>query len=175
MTPASLRSGVTRLAAIGAVAVLVAGCGSGASHGRASAASAHSAFLTAVSDVCARAVSAHAGHPFPVSGFDPDQPDPDQLPAVGNYFARYGGLTQTLTGLHSLDPPPSDAAPWRELLAVADEIRDNARRQIDAARSKDVTTFVRTVHTAQRLIDELDSTGARLGFMSDSPCRQVFG
>lgn len=79
MIPASLRLALTRLA-IGAVVALVAGCGSGASPSRASTASARSAFLSAVSDMCARAVSAHAGHPFPVSGFDPDHPDPDQLP-----------------------------------------------------------------------------------------------
>ena len=174
MTPASLRSAFTRLAISAAVA-LVAGCGSGARPHRASTAPAHSSFLTAVSDVCARAVSAHAGHPFPVSDFDPDHPDPDQLPAVGDYLARYGGLTETLAGLHSLDPPTSDVAAWRGLLAVADQIRDNARRQVDAARSKDFTTFVTTVHTAQHLTDELDSKGARFGFTSDSPCRQVFG
>jgi hypothetical protein len=78
MTPASMRSAFTR-PAIGAAVALVAGCGS-VSPDRASAATAHPAFLTAVSKVCARAVSAHAGHPFPVSRFDPDHPDPDQLP-----------------------------------------------------------------------------------------------
>ena len=135
----------------------------------------HAAFLTAVGNVCARAVGAHAGHPFPLSGFDPDRHNPDQLPTAGNYFARYGGLPQTMTALRRLGPPASDAAAWRRQLTVADQIRDNAQRQIAAARLRDVAAFVLTVRTAQRLTDELNSNGARFGFTSDSPCGQVFG
>jgi hypothetical protein len=175
MTPAPPRSAINRLLAISAVVVMAAACGSGASSNRAATASAHAAFLTTVDTVCARAVSAHAGHQFPLSNFDPNQPNPDQLPIVGNYFARYGGLPQTLTALHTLAPPASDAAAWRQLLTVADQMRDNAQRQITAARAKDVTIFVTTVHTAQRLTDELDTNGARFGFTSNSSCGHVFG
>jgi hypothetical protein len=164
-----------RIVLASAVVLLAASCGRGANAHHAATVPDNTAFIAAVGKVCARAVQAHAGHSFPLSAFDPDHPDPDQLPAVGTYFARYGALPATTAALHALPVPTSDAAAWRRLLTVADQIRDNAQRQIAAAQAKDVTAFVATVHTAQRLIDELETKGAHLGFTSSSPCRQVFG
>jgi hypothetical protein len=50
----------------------------------ATAAVGHTAFVAEAEQVCARPVSAHAGQPFPVAGFDPEQPRPSQLPTVGD-------------------------------------------------------------------------------------------
>jgi hypothetical protein len=78
--------------------------------------------------------------------------------ALPGFLAGDSGLTQ-----------------WRQLLAIADQLRDNGQRQLTAARAKDVTAFVTTVHAAQTLIDQLDSDGAHFGFTSTSACGQVFG
>jgi hypothetical protein len=135
----------------------------------------HAAFVARVDAVCADAVAKHAGHPFPIPGFEPEHPTPSQLPAVGDYFERYGGLPATTAALHALTPPTDDSAAWHTLLGIADRLAANSRRQVDAARARDVTTFVITVHTANGLIDALNAAGKRLGFSDASPCRQVFG
>jgi hypothetical protein len=162
---------------LAAAALLAAACTSSSTPERPSGgpSGAHTAFVAAVGQACARAVAAHDGHPFPLQGFDPEHPGADELPAVGNYFARYGGLPQTMAALHRLTPPAADAAAWSKLLELADQVSANAQRQIGAARAKDVTTFVRTVHTATRLSDELDTAGTRFGFTSESQCGKVFG
>lgn len=152
--------------------IAVAACSNGSnSH----SSTEHIAFVQAVGRVCERAVAAHAGHDFPVSNFDPQHPNPDRLPAVGDYFAHYGRLPQIVTDFHHLAPPAEDAAAWRRLLEVADEMRTNALRQIAAADAKDIKTFVATVRTASRLTDQLNGDGQRFGFTANSPCNQVFG
>jgi len=148
---------------------LVAGCGSAASG------HSHARFVSAVEHVCARAVGRHDGHAFPVAGFDPEHPDPSQLPRVGEYFARNGGLPQTTRGLHTLTPPHADAASWRTMLAIADQINDNAQHQIAAARSRDVTGFVRTTRTSNGLTTLINSSGRRFGFTRGSSCDRVYG
>ena len=152
-----------------------AACGTAATDAGGTGASDHQAFLAAVDQVCARAVSAHAGHSFPVPGFDPEHPEPNQLPNVADYFARYGGLPETTTALHELTPPTADAAAWQGLLHDADLMTTNSQRQILAARARNVTTFVQTVRNSNSLMTEIDKTGARFGFTPGSACRQVFG
>jgi hypothetical protein len=148
---------------------LLAGCRSGATGDP------HAHFVSVVEQVCTRAVARHDGHPFPVAGFDPERPDPRQLPRVGKYFARYGGLPQTTRALHTLSPPQADAASWSVLLAIADQITHNAQHQIAAARSRDVTSFVRTTKIANRLTARINDAGSRFGFTSGSSCGQVYG
>lgn len=132
-------------------------------------------FTARVDAACARAVQRHAGHPFPVSNFDPEHPDPAQLPAVGDYFARYGGLAVTTDALHALTPPVWASRDWRTLLAVADRIVANSHRQIAAARAHDTETFVQTVHMSTDLVGQLNNAAKRIGISGTSPCAQVFG
>jgi hypothetical protein len=131
--------------------------------------------VSRVDAVCAAAVARHSGHAFPVSDFDPEHPDPRELPAVGDYFATYGGLPATTSGLHGLVPPADESATWRRLLDVADRLTANSERQVAAARARDVTTFIGTVRTANDLVAEINSVGRALGFDSSSPCHQVYG
>lgn len=93
---------------IAVMAVTVVGCGGSSATGPTGADPQHSAFLAAVDLVCARAVARHAGHVLPVAPFDPEHPRPGELPAVADYFARYGGLPATTTALHALAPPRED-------------------------------------------------------------------
>lgn len=167
-----------RLALATALAALVVGaaaCGGSRPASASDGTTTRAAFAARVDAVCAPAVRRHAGHPFPVPGFDPEHPDPAQLPAVGDYFARYGGLAETTHALHALTPPAAAGPDWRSLLTVADRMVANAQRQIAAAEARDTETFVQTVHTAPDLVDQLNAAAKRLGFRSTSPCAQVFG
>jgi len=93
-------------------AILLAGCGGTAPPGsnETTGGTTRPAFLARVDSVCARAVTRHAGDPFPVTDFDPEHPDPSQLPAVGDYLLGYGGVPATTKALHALRPPPGQAA-----------------------------------------------------------------
>lgn len=137
--------------------------------------SAHGAFVALVSEVCDRAVRAHQGHDFPVEGFDPLNPDPSQLPAVGDYFANYGQLPEIEHALHTLRPPSADAADWSDLLRLVARVTVNAQTQIRAARARDVTTFVATVRKGDLLTEAIDGAGGQFGFQSGTACAQVFG
>jgi hypothetical protein len=168
MTIGRPRTSYVAAALVGAVAT---GCG-----GMSSAhPSSHETFVAAVDRACARAVAAHTGHTFPVKNFDPENPYPDKLPRVADYFDRYGGLPETTSVLHGLTPPARDVARWQALLVIADQITANAQRQITAARAGDVTTFVETVRASNQLTDQLNDAGQRFGFTEKSSCRQVFG
>jgi hypothetical protein len=165
-------------ASILAAAATITGCGGAPSTSDASGARsdpAHAAFMASVEQKCRPAVAAHSGHAFPVKDFDPLHPDAEKLPAVADYFARYGGLPSTTRALHGLTPPANDARAWKNLLGLADQVTANAQQQIHAARSRDVNGFVRTVHVSDRLISQIDDAGARFGFTPNSACGQVFG
>lgn len=151
---------------------LAFGCGGGSSS---DGASGHAGFVASVDRVCAQAVAAHAGHPFPFLNFDPEHPDPSKLPQVADYFAKYGGLPRTTAALHRLTPPAADAAGWRKLLRIADSMTANAKRQIAAGRARDVSTFVDTVHESNQLTPEINNAGGRFGFTDQSSCGKVFG
>lgn len=173
MKPSASAWPTLALAAVAAAAT--AGCGSSSHHGDRATAGDGTAFLSSVDAVCAKAVAAHKDHAFPVPDFDPESPDPSELPTVGDYFAAYGGLPTTTAALHALHPPSGDTAAWQRLLADADQIVANSQRQIEAARRRDTAAFVTTVHTANGLIDQINAAAGRLGISSDSPCHQVFG
>lgn len=166
--------------AAGAICVVtltvLVGCGTSSPEAApASPTGAHGAFLASVTEVCQRAVDAHRGHDFPAAGFDPLHPDPSRLPAVGDYFASYGGLPETDRALHALHPSAPDTEAWAAVLTLVDQVTANARTQIRAARARDVATFVATVRTAQSLTDRLNAAAERLGLRPDSACAQVFG
>jgi hypothetical protein len=167
--------------ALAAAGVALAGCGSGSTasqsgaSGESSYHGARADFVVQVDKVCARAVAAHAGHAFPVPKFNPEHPDASQLPIVGDYLARYGGLPTTDAALHALDPPAADADAWRHLLDLVDLIAANAEHQITAARARDVTGFVHSVDRASKLATKINAAGTRFGFTPKSSCGQVFG
>jgi hypothetical protein len=157
-------------------ALAVTGCtGVPDAHQAAATHSPHSAFIAAANAVCEQAVKLHEGHPFPLDQFDPLHPQPSQLPTVGNYFARYGQLPETVRALHALKPPAEDADAWRFVLGVADRLNANVHTQIAAARARDVAAFVPTVLATKRLTERIDTAGRRFGFSAHSPCGQVFG
>jgi hypothetical protein len=157
------------------VVAAAVGCGGSSSAAHSTSSSPHAAFVAKVNGVCQRAVDAHRGHDFPLLRFDPMHPDPTQLPEVGDYFDKYGGLPATDSALHRLTPPATDAGRWHALLRLADRSAANVQRQIAAARARDVTTFVETVHEVQRLTPQIDAAGSRFGFQNGSACGKVFG
>lgn len=103
----------------------------------------------------------------PVPEFDPEHPDPSQLPAVVNY------LRAAADGRKSRQPCTSRPrrhrrSGWHQLFGIADQVTTSARQQIAAARAKDVATFVHTFHTASQLVARLNTIASRFGFNANS-------
>ena len=83
---------------------------------------------------------------FPVSDFDPKDPDPADLPAVGNYFAvAHPYWDDALAQARDIEVPNEIAAKVDALLtAVANDLAV-ARSQTVAARASDVAAFKATL------------------------------
>ncbi len=84
-------------------------------------------FIAKANAICAQAVARHSTHPFPLPGFDPLHPRPADLPAVGRYFARYGGASATTARLDALAAPTGHQREWQELRALINQAAANAQ------------------------------------------------
>jgi hypothetical protein len=156
------------VAALGAAAVVVTGCGS-------SGQPLDATFRAHVNGVCQTAINDKVGHPFPIANFDPRHPRAQQLPAVGAYFAAYGDAQLIADRLRSLGEPPKQAAAWDRLRGLIDQASANALTQQRAAEDRDVAGFERTLDTAERLQKQIDAAGKRLGFDGHTACGRYFG
>jgi hypothetical protein len=159
------------LVLIAAITLSAAACGSSKHPAMAGS----SSFVAAANAICAKAVAEHDGHPFPVPDFNPLHPRARDLPAVGRYFARYGGASATAARLDALSVPAKHHADWEKLRALIDQAAVNARRQIAAAERSDLTGFEQTVTVARSLGIQINQLGPKLGFTSSSACSKVFG
>ena len=83
---------------------------------------------------------------FPVSDFDPNDPDPADLPAVGNYFAvAHPYWDDALARARTVPVPDEIAAKVDALFAAVAKDLEIGKSQTVAARSSDVTAFEATL------------------------------
>lgn len=97
--------------------------------------------------------------PFPFTDFDPLNPDPSQLPAVGQFFGGPGDarpLERTLVkALARLGRPKAGAKIWRGVTSGLPKLIAGQTEQIDAALASDVARFVASVHAGDRIVEPL--------------------
>jgi hypothetical protein len=100
--------------------------------------------------------------PFPVEGFDPDAPDPAQLPAVADYFEGAVPLAEdALERIRSVPVPTVQQADLDTFVAALEEELTNTRAQIDAARAQDVAAFTATLPRTEEIVGrQLDAAEA---------------
>ena len=68
--------------------------------------------------------------PFPVESFDPEDPSPGDLPAVGNYFATgHPAAEETIAELRHLSPPSSLAADVDALVSAVERQLESGKTQ----------------------------------------------
>ena len=161
---------VSAVAVAGSLAL--AGC---SSSGGTKSADADTAFVKKIDTVCATAVAKHKGATLPVASFDPTAPASSELPAVGNYFATYGGMKTVVSAIDAAGSPSKHQAEWTQLRGLIDRAGVLAANQIAAAERSDVAAFVQTVHETKSLSAQINAAAKKVGFTSSSPCYQVFG
>jgi hypothetical protein len=97
--------------------------------------------------------------PFPFTDFDPLNPDPSQLPPVGQFFsgpADARPLERTLAkALAKLGRPKAGANIWRGVTSGLPKLIAGQTEQTDAALAADVARFVASVHAGDRIVEPL--------------------
>ncbi len=78
--------------------------------------------------------------PFPVSEFDPQQPDASKFPEVGAWLESEVSPTFDAwrDDLTALGDPPSGRRPWADVLSAVAAIADLNAAQVEAAKVADV-------------------------------------
>lgn len=101
---------------------------------------------------------------FPVDDFDPENPDPADLPAVGEYFAA--GLEeqpQAIAALKELEATGEQREQLDALVAAWEREYAGAKVQSDAAIAADVEGFVATLDDAAASNEAVDGASSALG------------
>jgi hypothetical protein len=83
---------------------------------------------------------------FPVDDFDPENPSPDDLPAVGEYFASgEPAAEEAIAELRALSPPAEIEADVDALASALEQQLEGAKTQASAAQAGDVAAFTATL------------------------------
>lgn len=129
---------------------------------------ANRSFIRRASAACAtehRGLSALP--PFPLPDFDPLNPDPSQLPQVGQFFDGPGDarpLERTLlAALVKLGKPKVGASIWRGVTRGLPELIAGQTEQTNAALAGDVARFVAAVHAGDRIVEPFSFAARAFG------------
>jgi len=103
--------------------------------------------------------------PFPVSDFDPSDPDPARFPEVSNWLTSQVAPTfrSWLSGLQALGTPPSAQEDWTAMLSVIEKIGDLNEDQIAAAGNHDVAGFTAATAELRSTQDALVAASEKAG------------
>jgi hypothetical protein len=126
-----------------AIACAVAGCG-GSSAATSKAASVGPAFAARALSVCATAQrSKRAWSKLSAPGFNPKQPNVQQLPQVAAWLQEQVAPTfdAWLHELTALGEPPTGQAAWTQVLALVAKIDDLNKTQVDAGQAGNASAF----------------------------------
>lgn len=140
-----------------------AGCGGDDSSGLSSESEAAIAQIETICNDAAAEISSKRGD-FPVADFDPTNPDPADLPAVGNYFAIGHVVSDAaLVKARAVDVPAEIQGKVDTLLNAVESDLANAKAQAKAARESDVAAFTATLDDADRLSADVKDASDALG------------
>ena len=105
--------------------------------------------------------------PFPLTDFDPLNPDPSQLPKVGQFFNGPGDarpLERTLIKrLAKLGRPRVGANIWRGVTRGLPKLIASETEQTTAALASDVGRFVAAVHAGDRIVEPFSFAARAFG------------
>ena len=125
-----------------------------------------------VDEMCAdwREATDEARGEFPVEDFDPDSPSPQDLRAVGIYYAAGHALADELVAdLAELDVPAEIQAELDALVAAFEQVVANSKAQASAAQAGDVAGFTATLDDASSSQEALQDAADELGATSCAP------
>lgn len=143
--------------------VLLAGCGGTSDK---AATGVGDVFASKAVAVCAKALKdKHNWQPFPVTDFDPADPDASKFPEVSTWLAEQVAPTfhMWLSGLQALGAPPTARADWDAVLAAVTKIDRLNSDQITAANEHDARAFAAANSALDSTQDELVAASEKAG------------
>ena len=100
---------------------------------------------------------------FPVADFDPENPSPTDLQAVGAYFASGHPATEAMIAeLRELSPPADIENEVESLVSALEAELESAQKQTRAAQAGDVEAFVATLDDAASSQEVVEETADEL-------------
>lgn len=115
----------------------------------------------------AQATAFDQREPFPLEDFDPEHPNPEQLPVVGAFFTSSNHIGDSfIETLVKLSPPTAEKAKLGALISASKAQRQMSRTQEAAAARKDVEAFVATLPKVDALQQDLNAAAKALGATS---------
>jgi hypothetical protein len=146
---------------------VAAGCGGGDSEEWSAESQAAVYQIQGICDDAAAKVDASRGE-FPVADFDPENPNPADLPAVGSYFAVGHPIwDEALEQTRAVPVPAEIQGEVDTLLSAVERNLANAKAQAKAARASDVAGFTATLEEAGSLGDAVREATETLGLDCD--------
>jgi hypothetical protein len=103
--------------------------------------------------------------PFPVTNFDPSDPDPSRFPEVSRWLTKEVAPTfhTWLSSLQALGTPPSAEADWNATLAAVKKIDELNSDQIAAANARDSAAFATATAELGSTQDDLVAASKKAG------------
>jgi hypothetical protein len=142
---------------------VAAGCGGGDSSGLSAESQAAVDQIQSICDDAAAKVDASRGE-FPVADFDPENPNPADLPAVGRYFAVGHPIwEEALEETRAVTVPTEIQGQVDTLLSAVERNLANAEAQAKAAQASDVAGFTATLEEAGSSGDAVKEAADTLG------------
>jgi hypothetical protein len=153
-----LSVGSCRYSVLLALIVAVTGCGSSSSKTAGAEPVVGVTFATKAVAVCKSALAdKQTWKPFPVSDFNPTDPDPSAFPQVANWLQAE--VAPTFENWHddlvALGDPPAGKRDWRRTIEAISKINQGNRDQIAAARAGDVDAFKATTSRMKDIQEDL--------------------
>lgn len=168
-----MRSTVSGMTAVCVASLFLAvGCGGGTDT---QAGGVGDEFATKALAACEMALKDKQGwQPFPVTDFDPTEPDASKLPEVSTWLSDEVAPTfhAWLSSLQALGTPPSAKADWDTMLAAVEKIDRLNTDQITAANAGDPAAFATATAELGSTQDELVAAAEKAGVAA---CADVHG
>ncbi len=167
----NIASPVGRLATL--LLLAAAGCGgqgTGSDDTRQASTTLDAAFAERADAACRPYKTYDRAHSFSAKGFNRFDPDPKDLPAIGDFLDANPRHRTLVSDLQALGEPKTGAAAWK---AVKDDIiagEDLAKKQISSARRADAAGFSRLEQDIEDNNVTLHVDLRTLGLPPDSAC-----
>ena len=168
-----IASPVGRLATL-LLLLATAGCGgTGSDDTRRTATTLDAAFAERADAACAPYKKYDRAHSFSAEGFNRFDPDPKDLPAIGEFLDANPRHRTLVSDLQALGEPKTGGTAWK---AVKNDIvagEDLAKKQISSARRADAAGFSRLEQAIEDNNVTLHVDLRKLGLPPDSSCTEA--
>lgn len=131
---------------------------------------AFSAHTTALCQADGRSIRAHE-RPFPLTSFNPLDPQPAQLPTVAAFYNAYDwqAALSVQRQMHAQPVPAQGSARWQGYLEQLDRYVATYRAQIVAAEQRNTKAFAATAEQFARMAPGVNAAAAAAGVPACSP------